>query len=275
VYWITTLVHNLEEKSWEMDPKFLENMRTSSSSYNDGIHIEQYNCVLEAAGIVFVEKEETQGAIVLTRFLKSVVQSLWKYRPDFRRTQCIFQRMMWVLRHNCDDVRLLLGAFVLAACPWKKGDYDVEMKAPRPIKNGKHPIKEHLKTSSSSDLSWDDQIRRTKMGSNRDFNEFNKILSNDGLSLDGGAAAVNQETKTLFCFLSELANFGRCHGLQEYTYQRMMMVISKGSALSYEDVLRAFFMSMCTYKRDVNSVKEQDVTMPPDEEAKIKKARCE
>jgi hypothetical protein len=324
------------------DLKELEELEASTD-------IDKFKTLLEGERLVHSDKKVTDEVKVLKSFLWDVAGVLVdlddKNDTDVHFIEYhVLLRWIWILDNCCGDFDSLLKAVMLSLCKWGRGEdgkkmvYDIKPNDDDKLNDEPKNLSPRFKLAdllpAIGGLDLDDVIRDderfTQMGFTRDFNEFNrKVLSKVGLGLSLKARStvafknMPQEKKSLFYYFSSLARFGRDHGLKDSTYLRMMMVISNASTWEYEDVLQAFFMSMCkykrvmqnkenkkekkekkpstkdeenekarliaeekkrlralfmsmcTYKRDVNSAKEQDVTIPLDEEAKIKKARCE
>lgn len=185
--------------------------------------------------------------------------------------------MMWVLGRGSADVEMILTSFVLAACVFGRGEagekaeYDVDKKPPRETKAERHEVCDIFKTSFEQlKIKWNEiaTVMRTKMGATRDLNQFQTILSKEKLSLDEAVASsekLPEVKKSFYHVLINLAKFGSENNLEEKHYNRMMMIICYTSSWEIENVLKAFFMSTCSYykgsykkrrKRDSNEASE-------------------
>ena len=161
---------------------------------------------------------------------------------------------------NCENIETMLQAFVLAACECERGEYDKHQKLnPEPPKSSKLPrffLHEILLTELQLDWFKEEDRTYTKMAFNRDINWFKEgILAKENLCLDDSTSSPSENMvhdslmKSYFYDLSTYARLGREYRMETKIYQRMMKVVCSSTFSSYEDVLKAFLMSMCKYRK--------------------------
>jgi len=236
--------------------------------YNEDIL--DFESLLEDAGVYPFTQKETTGIDAAKHFLYCFFKKLNGINTEtniFFDTH-VYLRMIWIM-DKCKNIETMLQAFVLAACECKRGPYDKQNKSsnPKPTessvavsKQPKFCLREIIQTEMRTDmrLDWyDDEAKITAMGFKRDINSFRKgILAKENLNLDDSNSspftenmAPGSSKSSYYYDLSTYANLGRKYGLEHKIYQRMMKVICSSFSLSYADVLKAFLMSMCKYKR--------------------------
>lgn len=254
IVWHDILIQNLMQFKPEL-PK-----QTGNSLDNDR-DIVNFKNLLKDAGIYPFIKQKTIGIDAVKHFLGCFIQNLHEVNTDMNTffDTHIYLRMIWVM-DNCENIETMLQAFVLAACECERGEYDKHQKTnPKPPKSSKLPrffLHEILLTELQLDWFKEEDRTYTKMAFNRDINWFKEgILAKENLCLDDSTSSPSENMvhdslmKSYFYDLSTYARLGREYRMETKIYQRMMKVVCSSTFSSYEDVLKAFLMSMCKYRK--------------------------
>lgn len=197
-----------------------------------------------------VSDQACEDAEWLKSFLRSLAQD---FRQKYDMKKHIYQRMIWITDHSCINQTAALKAFALCSCMLPKGEY----KGPKTYCEKKKSELFLLKDLLGTDLRWSDEenIFDTKKGFNRDVGEFERLLSKEFLSLDRDNAcfkAMENWRISYYMYLNSIATVGQQNGMPLHVYRRMMVVICRSYSWHLDDVLKAFFMSMISYKRDTH-----------------------